>query len=454
MRPRSLEAVVGQSDLLRPGGPLRGLLEADRPLSLLLWGPPGCGKTTLGRLVAEHSRARFLEYSAVAVGAKELKSVMAESVKFQQATGRRTILFLDEIHRFNKAQQDALLPWVERGDVQLIGATTENPSFELNAALLSRLRLFVLSPLAATEVRTVLDRALAAPEGLAASGVSFTPAALTALSELSEGDARLALGWLESVAAVVAERRVPPQDSPGTAGMGSAAAVATETVDVEDLADLIQHRAARYDKSGEEHFNLISALHKSLRNSDVQAAVYWLARMLAGGEDPLYIARRLVRFASEDVGLADPQALVQTIAARDAVRFIGLPEGALALAQAVVYLALAPKSNRLYVAHQSASKTVEKGHNPPPPLHIRNAPTQMMKGLDYGRDYIYAPDTADGIAAMDCLPEALRDHVFYQPSAKGFEAELQQRLEQIAAWHRRRAATSAEHDRDETGGDT
>lgn len=428
LRPATLDEVVGQSRLLDPDGPLRPLLVDDRLPSILLWGPPGCGKTTLARLVAQHTKARFLEYSAVRVGSKELKAVMTESEKLARATGRHTVLFLDEIHRFNKAQQDTLLPWVERGDITLIGATTENPSFEINASLLSRLRLFVLEPLAPTEVVTLLERALCAPEGLAASPVQFTPEALRALAELCEGDARQALGLLDAVSAAVAHR----SDAPGNGDPPPA-------IDVAQLDELILHRAVRYDKAGDEHFNIISALHKSLRNSDVQAGLYWLTRMLEGGEDPLYIARRLVRFASEDVGLADPQALLQTLAARDAVQFIGLPEGALALAQATVYLALAPKSNALYSAFKATQREVSRGNNPPVPLHLRNAPTRTMKDLGYGSDYIYAHDTPDGLADMTCLPDALVGREFYRPRGKGWEHELRERMQHIAAWHHERS---------------
>jgi putative ATPase len=422
LRPRRLEDVVGQDRLLAADGPFRPLLEADGLPSLLFWGPPGCGKTTLARLVAAHTDARFLEYSAVRVGSKELKAVMGESEKLLRATGRRTVLFLDEIHRFNKAQQDALLPWVERGDITLIGATTENPSFEINAALLSRMRLFVLEPLSPAAVRSLLERALSEPAGLAGRRVRLSDEALGALAELSEGDARQALGLLDAVTAAVDE---PDAEAPAVIELG-------------DLDRLIQHRAVRYDKDGEEHFNLISALHKSLRNSDVDAGVYWLARMLEGGEDPLYVARRLVRFASEDVGLADPQALTQALAARDAVQFIGLPEGALALAQATIYLALAPKSNALYTGFKAAQREVQSGNNPPVPLHLRNAPTRTMKDLGYGKDYVYAHDTEAGIAAMSCLPGSLRDASYYRPRGKGFEQELQRRLAAIRAWHERR----------------
>jgi len=378
---------------------------------------------TLARLVAGHSEARFLEYSAVAVGSKELKAVMSEAAKLQRATGTRTILFLDEIHRFNKAQQDALLPWVERGDVTLIGATTENPSFEINSALISRTRLFVLTPLAAADVHLVLTRALTDARGLNGQ-LEMTDEAVAALAEMSEGDARAALGQLETVAAAVAAGF--SGSSPG------------EALDVDGLAELIRTRAARFDKSGEEHFNIISALHKSMRNSDVQAALYWMTRMLEGGEDPMYIARRLVRFASEDIGLADPDALRHTLAARDAVHFIGMPEGALALAQAVVHLALSPKSNALYIAYRKTSKEVARGHNPPVPLHLRNAPTHLMKNLGFGAGYIYAHDTDEGIGEMSCLPDSLRGTDYYQPSTKGFEKELATRMDQIRRWHARR----------------
>ena len=424
LRPRDLDEMVGHGRLLADDGPFRPLLEGDRLPSLLLWGPPGCGKTTLARLVARHTDARFLEYSAVRVGAKELKAVMTESTRLAQVTGQRTVLFLDEIHRFNKAQQDALLPWVERGDITLIGATTENPSFEVNAALLSRTRLFVLEPLSTADVAALLERALIHADGLADREVGLTADALNALAELSEGDARQALGLLDTVTAVVQEqRRRRPEAS-------------ADDVDISQLDELIQHRAVRYDKSGEEHFNLISALHKSLRNSDAQAGVYWLGRMLAGGEDPLYIARRLVRFASEDVGLADPQALPQALAARDAVHFLGLPEAGLALTQATVYLALAPKSNALYLAYKAVDREVARGQNPPVPLHIRNAPTRTMKDLGYGKDYAYAHDTEEGIAAMRCLPDALRGRSFYEPRGKGWERELRARMERIETWHR------------------
>jgi putative ATPase len=428
MRPAALDEVVGQEDLLGPNGPLGLLLKSDALPSLLLWGPPGCGKTTLARLIAQHTRARFLEYSAVSVGSKELKAVMAEAAKLKQATGQGTILFLDEIHRFNKAQQDTLLPWVERGDVTLIGATTENPSFEVNSALISRTRLFVLQPLRPDHIAQLLRRALVDPRGLVepdeTSPLSLADDALDMLSNICEGDARVALGLLETVAAAHAVMASPDQD-----GIALTAS---------DIGAIIQNRSARYDKGGEEHFNIISALHKSMRNSDVQASLYWLGRMLEGGEDPLYIARRLVRFASEDIGLADPQALPQTLAARDAIHFIGMPEGALALSQAVVYLALSPKSNSLYKGYKLVQKEVGQGYNPPVPLHIRNAPTKLMKGLGYGKGYDYAHDSKDGITEMTCLPDSLQDRVFYQPGRRGFETELEQRMQQIRRWHLKR----------------
>lgn len=421
MRPTTLDEVIGQEDLLGEDGPLGLLLKGDTLPSLLLWGPPGCGKTTLARLMAQHTHARFLEFSAVSVGSREIKAVMADAAKLKKATNQRTILFLDEIHRFNKAQQDTLLPWVERGDVTLIGATTENPSFEVNSALISRTRLFVLQPLAPEHVSALLRRALEDDRGLGHQKLALADDALVMLSDICQGDARAALGLLETVASAHSLR--------------SSDTDKFEPLSAEDVGAIIQSRAARYDKGGEEHFNIISALHKSMRNSDVQASIYWLGRMLESGEDPLYIARRLVRFASEDIGLADPQALPQTLAARDAIHFIGMPEGALALSQAVVYLALSPKSNALYNGYKLVQKEVARGYNPPVPLHIRNAPTKLMKGLGYGKGYAYAHDNNDGISEMTCLPESLQDRVFFQPGRRGFELELERRMEQIRQWH-------------------
>jgi len=423
MRPTSLDEVVGQGDLIGEKGPLRLLLQSDTLPSLLLWGPPGSGKTTLARLVAGHTAARFLEFSAVAVGTRELKTVMAASQKLRRATGTRTVLFLDEIHRFNKAQQDALLPWVERGDVTLIGATTENPSFEVNSALISRTRLFVLSALKPVDIRLLLQRALVDSRGLDGK-LHLSVDGLDLLAEMSEGDARVALGQLETVGFAARADNIGSSPS--------------DPVGAKRIGEYIQARAARYDKAGEEHFNIISALHKSMRNSDANAAVYWLARMLEGGEDPLYIARRIVRFASEDIGLAEPGALRQALDARDAVHFIGMPEGALALAQAVVYMALSPKSNALYKGYGKASREVARGQNPPVPLHLRNAPTHLMKDLGYGDGYAYAHDNRDGLAEMSCLPDALRGTDYYEPGRRGFEVDLAERMAQIRLWHARR----------------
>ncbi|MFP5289245.1 MAG: replication-associated recombination protein A, partial [Thermoanaerobaculia bacterium] len=380
--------------------------------SLIFWGPPGSGKTTLARIIAAETRAHFVPFSAVTSGIKDVKEVMAEAVRLRKAQGRRTLLFVDEIHRFNRAQQDAFLPYVERGDVVLVGATTENPSFELNAALLSRCRVVVLNPLTPKDLVELMRRALADPErGLGSSGVELDEEALEALSQLSSGDARKALNLLELVVSDAGEGRV----------------------DAEAVRRVAQRKVLLDDKSGEEHFNLISALHKSLRESDADAALYWLARMLAAGEDPLYVARRMVRFASEDVGLADPQALPQTLAAWDAFHRLGSPEGELALAQAAVYLALAPKSVAVYEGYGNVRRTVEERPADPVPLAIRNAPTRLMKNVGYGADYVYAPHTEEGVGGIDCLPESLQGTRFYEPKGQGFEAKLKERLERYRA---------------------
>jgi putative ATPase len=412
MRPRSFDEFVGQQELLAPGKPLREAIERDLLQSIILWGPPGTGKTTLARIIADTTKAKFVSFSAVLAGIKEIREVMSDAERQRRATGRRTIVFIDEIHRFNKAQQDAFLPRVEAGDIVLIGATTENPSFEVNAALLSRSKVFVLHGLTTDDVEGILRRALAdSPRGLGGEPVAVDDEALHAIAMYANGDARSALNLLElSVAAA------PAADS-------------GRRVDVERVEQTIQRRALLYDKSGEEHYNLISALHKSMRNSDPDATVYWLARMVEAGEDPLYIARRLVRFASEDIGNADPQALTVAVAAKDAVHFIGMPEGNTALAQAALYLATAPKSNAIYEAYTQAAADAHKDVAQPVPLHLRNAPTRLMKELEYGKGYKYAHDEADAVADMSCLPSALEGRKYYEPKERGFEKEIKRRLD-------------------------
>ena len=412
MRPRTFDEFVGQASLLAPGKPLREAIERDLLQSIILWGPPGTGKTTLARIIADMTRARFVSFSAVLAGIKEIRDVMAEAERLRRTTGRRTIVFIDEIHRFNKAQQDAFLPRVEAGDIVLIGATTENPSFEVNAALLSRSKVFVLHGLSADEVAGILHRALSdAERGLAGEAVTIDDQSVHAIAMYANGDARVALNLLElSVAA-----------APIADGL--------RRVDITRVEQTIQRRALLYDKSGEEHYNLISALHKSMRNSDPDAAVYWLARMVEAGEDPLYIARRLVRFASEDVGNADPQALTVTVAAKDAVHFMGMPEGNTALAQAAIYLSTAPKSNAVYEAYNRAAEDAHNDVAQPVPLHLRNAPTRLMKDLEYGKGYKYAHSEADAIADMSCLPSALEGRKYYEPKERGFEKEIKRRLD-------------------------
>ena len=412
MRPRTFDELVGQDDLLGPGKPLREAIERDLLQSIILWGPPGTGKTTLARIIADRTKARFVSFSAVLAGIKEIREVMAEAERLRRGTGQRTIVFIDEIHRFNKAQQDAFLPRVEAGDIVLIGATTENPSFEVNAALLSRSKVFVLRGLTADEIAMILRRALTDPErGLANEHVSMDDDVVHAIAMYANGDARSALNLLElSVAAA------PIVDG-------------HRHVDLPRVEQTIQRRALLYDKSGEEHYNLISALHKSMRNSDPDATVYWLARMVEAGEDPLYIARRLVRFASEDIGNADPQALTVAVAAKDAVHFIGMPEGNTALAQAAIYLATAPKSNAIYEAYSMAAEDAHKDVAQPVPLHLRNAPTKLMKDLAYGKGYKYAHDEDDAIADMSCLPSALEGRTYYEPRDRGFEKEIKRRLD-------------------------
>jgi putative ATPase len=412
MRPRTFDEFVGQQELLAPGQPLREAIERDLLQSIILWGPPGTGKTTLARIIADTTKARFVSFSAVLSGIKEIRDVMAEAERLRRTTGRRTIVFIDEIHRFNKSQQDAFLPRVESGDIVLIGATTENPSFEVNAALLSRSKVFVLRGLTTDEVAAILRRALDDSErGLGSEHVAMDEEALSAIAVYANGDARAALNLLElSIAAA------PAAEGP-------------RVVDRPRVEQAIQRRMLLYDKSGEEHYNLISALHKSMRNSDPDASVYWLARMVEAGEDPLYIARRLVRFASEDIGNADPQALTVAVAAKEAVHFIGMPEGNTALAQAALYLATAPKSNAVYEAYSQAADDAQRDVAQPVPLHLRNAPTKLMKDLEYGKGYRYAHNEADAIAAMSCLPAALEGRKYYEPKERGFEKEIKRRLD-------------------------
>ncbi len=423
MRPRTLDEVVGQERLLGSGKVLRRALESGELHSMILWGPPGSGKTTLASLMARVAGARFVGFSAVLSGVKEIRAVVNDAGAERARRGVRTILFVDEIHRFNRAQQDAFLPHVEKGTIILVGATTENPSFEVNSALLSRCRVYVLPALGEDDVLILLRRALGdAERGLASLKPAVSDEALRLIAGLANGDARAALNILEL--AVVGS---PPDARGGRVVIGAA------------ILDAAQKRALLYDKSGEEHYNLISALHKSLRDSDPDAALYWLARMLASGEDPLYLARRLVRFASEDIGNADPAALTLALAAKEAYDFLGSPEGELALAQATLYLAMAPKSNAVYVAFGEAQADVQERPAEPVPLHIRNAPTSLMQELGYGRGYQYAHDAPDTRVDQEHLPEALRGRRYYRPTDRGLEAEIGRRLADWRRWRTERA---------------
>jgi putative ATPase len=424
MRPRDLDELVGQDRVVGPGTALRAAIERDDLRSIILWGPPGSGKTTLARIIARRTRAGFVPFSAVLAGIKEVREVMEKAAVLRRATGRRTILFIDEIHRFNKSQQDAFLPYVEEGTIVLIGATTENPSFEVNAALLSRSRVYRLERLEREHLVTVIRRALADRErGLGALRVDLSDELIDALAAESQGDARAALNVLDLAVA----------SAPGGAGD-------ERRVDADLLRDALQKSALYYDRAGEEHYNQISALHKSMRNSDPDASLYWLARMLSSGEDPLFVARRIVRFASEDVGLADPRALTLALAAKDAVHFVGRPEADLALAEATVYCALAPKSNALYTAWGEVLETIGAGASDPVPLHLRNAPTGLMKAEGYGRGYEYAHDVEDAVTGMECLPASLAGRRFFRPTLRGLERILSERLE---AWRKARAAKAS-----------
>jgi len=468
MRPRSLGELLGQEHLVGPGKPLRVQIERDDAGSMIFWGPPGVGKTTLAKIIAETTHANFIEFSAVMSGIKEIKQVMASAAKAAELHSR-TILFVDEIHRFNKAQQDAFLPYVERGAIRLIGATTENPSFEIISALLSRCRVYVLQPLQEEQIAVLLRRALEDRErGLGALELTADDDALALIASYSSGDCRSAYNTLEVAAQLAQASAAPTPDSRSAIAFGpvtgsgalkehgrgthplggsraegasepsealipeaSSSARQLRHIDRATAAEAIQQRVLLYDKSGEEHYNLISALHKSVRNSDPDAALYWLARMFAAGEDPLYLARRVVRMAVEDIGLAAPEALNLCLSAKEAIDFLGSPEGDLALAEAVVYLCLAPKSNSVYTAYAAVQDEVEHTRQEPVPMHLRNAPTRLMKELGYAKGYRYAHDEEDKVADMDCLPDSLRGRSYYHPTQEGREKQLAARMEEI-----------------------
>ena len=421
LRPETLEEYVGQEHLLGTGKVLRRMIEQDRISSMIFWGPPGVGKTTLAQIIARMTQSVFINFSAVTSGIKEIRIVMEKAEKNRQI-GQRTIVFVDEIHRFNKAQQDAFLPFVEKGSIILIGATTENPSFEVNGALLSRCRVFVLQPLSADDLLKMLRHALQSPKGFGGQEIDISDDLLNLIANFANGDARSALSTLEMV--------ILNGDMQGD----------TVVVTKEILEQCISKKSLLYDKNGEEHYNLISALHKSMRNSDPDAAVYWLARMLEAGEDPLYVARRVTRFASEDVGMADPKALEIAVAAYQACHFIGMPECTVHLTEAVVYMSLAPKSNAMETAYNTARADALNMIAEPVPLVIRNAPTRLMKNLNYGKGYQYAHDTEDKLTNMQCLPDSLLGKTYYHPTEEGFEARYKERLRQIKEWKRKHGA--------------
>lgn len=417
MRPKTLDEFVGQTSLLGEGRVLRKLIDEDKVSSMIFWGPPGVGKTTLAKIIANKTKSTFINFSAVTSGIKDIKTVMEEADK-NKRYGNRTILFVDEIHRFNKAQQDAFLPYVERGSIVLIGATTENPSFEVNNALLSRCKVFVLNSLTIDDIVSLLKRAISSPEGFGNENIKFDESILRDIAVFSNGDARNALSTLEML--------VLNSDKQGD----------SIVLKREMLEQITSKKTFLYDRNGEEHYNIISALHKSMRNSDPDAAIYWLARMLEAGEDPLYIARRCIRFASEDVGMADPKALEIAVAGYQACHFIGMPECNVNLTEVVTYLSLAPKSNAMEVSYDMAAMDAKKMLDEPVPMNIRNAPTSLMEELGYGKGYIYAHDTKEKVAAMQCLPDSLKDREYYKPGTQGLEIKYGERLKSIKDWKR------------------
>ena len=420
MRPSTLEEFAGQQHLLGKGKALRRLIDSDQISSMIFWGPPGVGKTTLARIIAGKTKSEFVNFSAVTSGIKEIKEVMAQAEQMRRM-GAKTILFVDEIHRFNKAQQDAFLPFVEKGSITLVGATTENPSFEVNSALLSRCKVFVLNALEKDDLLFLLKQALTNPKGFGAQHIEISEDMLAMIAGFSDGDARVALGTLEMV---VLNGEL---DETGI------------KVTTEIIEQCTSKKSLLYDKNGEEHYNIISALHKSMRNSDANAAIYWLARMLEAGENPLYVARRIVRFASEDIGMADSRALEIAVATYQACHFIGMPECAVHLAHAVTYMSLAPKSNALYVAYEQAKTDAQKMLAEPVPLHLRNAPTKLMQDLNYGKGYVYAHDTDEKLADMRCLPDSLADRKYYKPTLQGQEARVKERMDQIDEWKKNKS---------------